>query len=143
MNCVPARRVVGKEQSGDRERFERDTFNALGPSLRQWPSLGIEYAQLTLELKIAEQVLAFLSAQLEDAKYRQAQDAPTLQVLDPATVPEFRSAPSRVLIVLIATVISLVFGTVLAFFFESVQHISSENKDKIEAIRRAWGRNDP
>ena len=74
------RRVVGKELDGDRGQFERDTFNALGPSLRQWPSLGIEYAQLTLELKIAEQVLAFLSAQLEDAKYRQAQDAPTLQV---------------------------------------------------------------
>lgn len=136
-------RVVGKELDGDMGQPERDTFNALGPPLRQWPSLGIEYAQLTLELKIAEQVLAFLSAQLEDAKYRQAQDAPTLQVLDPATVPEFRSAPSRVLIVLIATVISLVFGTVLAFFFETVQHISSENRDKIEAIRQAWGKKNP
>ena len=135
--------VVGKELDGDSGQLERDTFNALGPPLRQWPSLGIEYAQLTLELKIAEQVLAFLSAQLEDAKYRQAQDAPTLQILDPATVPEFRSAPSRMLIVLIAIAISLVFGTVLAFFFESVQHISSENRDKIEAIRQAWGKNNP
>ena len=135
--------VVGKELNGGRGQFEKGTFNALGPSLRQWPSLGLKYAQLTLELKIAEQVLAFLSAQLEDAKYRQAQDAPTLQVLDPATVPEFRSAPSRMLIVLIATLISLVFGTVLAFFFESVQHISSENRDKIEAIRQAWGKNNP
>ena len=135
--------VVGKELDGDRGQIERDTFNALGPPLRQWPSLGIEYAQMTLELKIAEQVLAFLSAQLEDAKYRQAQDAPTLQILDPATVPEFRSAPSRMLIVLIAIVISLVFGTLLAFFFESVQHISSENRDKIEAIRQAWGKNNP
>ena len=59
-------------------------------------------------------------------------------MLDPATVPEFRSAPSRALIVLISTGISLVAGILLAFFFESFQHLSSENRDKIEAIRQAW-----
>ncbi|MEC8645912.1 MAG: Wzz/FepE/Etk N-terminal domain-containing protein [Candidatus Latescibacterota bacterium] len=134
-------RVVGRELDSDIEGLQQDTFNALGPPLREWPSLGLEYAQLTLELKIAEQVLAFLAAQLEDAKYRQAENAPTLQVLDPATVPEFRSAPSRALIVLIATGISLVAGILLAFLFESFQHLSSENRDKIEAIRQAWTRN--
>lgn len=134
-------RVVGRDLDSDIEGLQQDTFNALGPPLREWPSLGLEYAQLTLELKIAEQVLAFLAAQLEDAKYRQAENAPTLQVLDPATVPEFRSAPSRALIVLIATGISLVAGILLAFLFESFQHLSSENRDKIEAIRQAWTRN--
>jgi tyrosine-protein kinase Etk/Wzc len=134
-------RVVGRDLDGDVEGLQQDTFNALGPPLREWPSLGLEYAQLTLELKIAEQVLAFLAAQLEDAKYRQAENAPTLQILDPATVPEFRSAPSRALIVLIATGISLVAGILLAFFFESFQHLSSENRDKIEAIRQAWAKN--
>ena len=134
-------RVVGRDLDGDVEGLQQDTFNALGPPLREWPSLGLEYAQLTLELKVAEQVLAFLAAQLEDAKYRQAENAPTLQVLDPATVPEFRSAPSRALIVLIATGISLVAGILLAFFFESFQHLSSQNRDKIEAIRHAWAKN--
>ena len=134
-------RVVGRELDSDVEGFQQDTFNALGPPLREWPSLGLEYAQLTLELKIAEQVLAFLAAQLEDAKYRQAENAPTMQVLDPATMPEFRSAPSRALIVLIATAISLVAGILLAFLFESFQHLSSENRDKIEAIRQAWAKN--
>ncbi len=134
-------RVVGRELDSDVEGFQHDTFNALGPPLREWPSLGLEYAQLTLELKIAEQVLAFLAAQLEDAKYRQAENAPTMQVLDPATMPEFRSAPSRALIVLIATAISLVAGILLAFLFESFQHLSSENRDKIEAIRQAWAKN--
>ena len=134
-------RVVGRDLDGDVEGLQQDTFNALGPPLREWPSLGLEYAQLTLELKVAEQVLAFLAAQLEDAKYRQAENAPTLQILDPATVPEFRSAPSRALIVLIATGISLVAGILLAFFFESFQHLSSENRDKIEAIRQAWAKN--
>lgn len=119
-----------------------DTFSALGPSLRQWPSLGMEYAQLTLELKVAEQVLVFLAAQLEDAKYRQAQDSPMLQVLDPAVVPEFRSAPSRTLIVLIAAGLSLVCGVVLAFFFESLGRLSQNNREKLADIRRQWGKND-
>ncbi len=117
---------------------EGNTFSALGPPLRKWPSLGLEYAQLTLNLKVAEQVFAFLAAQREDAKYRQAQDAPTLQVLDPAVAPEFRSAPSRTLIVLIAAGLSLVFGIVLAFFFESLGRLSENNREKLEAIRRQW-----
>ena len=119
-----------------------DTFSALGPSLREWPSLGLEYAQLTLELKVSEQVLVFLAAQLEDAKYRRAQDAPMLQILDPAVAPEFRSAPSRTLIVLIAAGLSLVCGVVLAFFFESLGQLSQNNREKLVAIRRQWGKND-
>ena len=136
-------RAVG--DMGEQVVFERgqrdDAFAALGPPLRQWPSLGLEYAQLSLEMKVAEQVLAFLAAQLEDAKYRQAQDAPTLQILDPASVPEFRSAPSRTLIVLISAGLSLAIGVVLAFFFESLQGLSNENRDKLLAIRQAWGKN--
>ena len=69
------------------------------------------------------------------------QDAPTLQILDPASVPEFRSAPSRTLIVLISAGLSLAIGVVLAFFFESLQGLSNENRDKLLAIRQAWGKN--
>ncbi|MFT5090240.1 MAG: tyrosine-protein kinase Etk/Wzc [Candidatus Latescibacterota bacterium] len=132
-------RAVG--EPGPRSKPKaNDTFSALGPSLRQWPSLGLEYAQLTLELKVAEQVLIFLAAQLEDAKYRQAQDAPLLHVLDPAVEPEFRSAPSRTLIVLIAAGLSLVCGVVLAFFFESLGRLSENNREKLVAIRGQWGK---
>jgi len=132
-------RAVG--QPGMRTNAKsNDTFSALGPSLRQWPSLGLEYAQLTLELKVAEQVLVFLAAQLEDAKYRQAQDAPMLHVLDEAVEPEFRSAPSRTLIVLIAAGLSLVCGVVLAFFFESLGRLSENNREKLAAIRGQWGK---
>ena len=136
-------RAVGDmgEQVAFKGAQRDDAFAALGPPLRQWPSLGLEYAQLSLEMKVAEQVLAFLAAQLEDAKYRQAQDAPTLQILDPASVPEFRSAPSRTLIVLISAGLSLAIGVVLAFFFESLQGLSNENRDKLLAIRQAWGKN--
>ncbi len=136
------RRAVGDlGGTGVEQRGRDDAFAALGPPLRQWPSLGLEYAQLSLEMKVAEQVLVFLAAQLEDAKYRQAQDAPTLQVLDPASIPEFRSAPGRTLIVLIAAGLSLAIGIVLAFFCEALGGLSSNNRDKVLAIRQAWGNN--
>jgi tyrosine-protein kinase Etk/Wzc len=134
-------RAVGDRAVREPSVDENDAFSALGPPLRQWPRLGLEYAQLTLEMKVTEQVLVFLAAQLEDAKYRQAQDAPTLQVLDPATEPEFRSAPARALIVLIASAISLVGGIVLAFFLESLRRLSQENRQKIESIRDVWRKN--
>ena len=65
-----------------------------------------------------------------------------LQILDPAVAPEFRSAPSRTLIVLIAAGLSLVCGVVLAFFFESLGQLSQNNREKLVAIRRQWGKND-
>ncbi|MEE3235020.1 MAG: Wzz/FepE/Etk N-terminal domain-containing protein [Candidatus Latescibacterota bacterium] len=111
------------------------TYAALGPSIREWPILALEYAQLVMELKVDEQVLAFLAAQLEDAKLSKAQDIPTLNVLDPAIVPEIRSAPNRALILIISVVLTLTLSVILIFIIEAFSKLSEENRINLTAIR--------
>jgi tyrosine-protein kinase Etk/Wzc len=114
----------------------------IGPGLDQIPDLGLEYAGLVLEVKLREEVLAYLQTRLEEAKYREALDTPTIQVLDAAVAPQVRSAPRRTLMVLMAAALSFACSLVLAFVFEAGAEISRQNKDKIEALKRAWRRQD-
>ena len=112
------------------------TYAAMGPSIREWPNLALEYGQLVLELKVDEQVLSFLAAQLEDAKLGKAQDIPTLNVLDPAVVPEIRSSPNRTLILIISVVLTLCLSVITTFIIEVVSSLSENNRKNLRAIRR-------
>jgi len=112
------------------------TFRSLGPPLKELPELGMEYTRLSMEMQIKEQIITFLGAKLEEAKYKEALDTPTLMVLDMATPPAFRSAPRRTLIVLIAGCTSLVLSVVLAFVLEGLGGLNAENRDKIEGMKR-------
>jgi uncharacterized protein involved in exopolysaccharide biosynthesis len=70
------------------------------------PELGLELAKLLREVKIQDQVFAFLSAQYEEARINEARDVPTVEVLDPASPPERRSWPRRGLLTGLGLVLS-------------------------------------
>jgi uncharacterized protein involved in exopolysaccharide biosynthesis len=128
------RRLVGERetQSGARLALENA---GVGPTLMALPELGQEYARLLLEMRVKEAVVSFLGTRLEEMRYKEAKDTPTLLVLDAATTPEFRTAPRRTLIVLGATAVSLVVSVLVAFGLESLGRISAENEERLEAIR--------
>ena len=111
---------------------------ALGPALSQLPELGFEFTRLGLEVKIREEVLHFLVAKLEQAKYRETFDSPTLQVLDKATPPKIRTTPRRTLMVLIAAGLALVLSVILAFVFEATGRLGRDNQLKINKIKEMW-----
>ena len=139
MEVVQLRRqldqIIGEYQSKVGSEAEA-AFAALGPPLQDLPELGLQFARLKLELKLSEHTLTFLAAQLEDAKLRQAKKVAVVQVLDPATPPEYRSAPRRTLIVLVAALLSLVFSVVSAFVGESLGRLSDQHQDKLHAIKQ-------
>jgi uncharacterized protein involved in exopolysaccharide biosynthesis len=112
------------------------TRQALGPQLRALPELGFQYTKLGLELKVKEEILRFLGTKLEEAKYKEALNTPTLQVLDEAEPPRFRSSPRRALMVLVAAGCSLVLSAVLAFALESFGQAGERHRQQFEAIRR-------
>ena len=107
----------------------------LGPPLKALPELMQEYAALTLQVKMREEVLILLGAQLEEAKVREARDTPTLQVLDPATPPKTRSAPRRTLLTAAAGGAAGVLLTLLAFLLEAWQRDGEAHRDRLAAIR--------
>lgn len=69
--------------------------------LRQLPILGVPYADLFRELKVDEAVYETLTKEYEIAKVQEAKEIPTVKVLDPAQVPERKSYPPRLLIMIL------------------------------------------
>ena len=113
---------------------QTSAVQALGPPMSDLPERGFEYARLKLDVKVKEEIVRFLGARLEEAKYKEALDTPTLQVLDLATPPKVRSAPRRTLMVALTTCLSLILSTVLAFLLESWGRLKEHNRDKVEVI---------
>ena len=74
--------------------------NELYPSIRQLPLLGVKYLDLFRQSKIDESVFEFLTKEYEIAKLEEARDLPTAEVLDPAAVPEKKTSPHRLYIML-------------------------------------------
>ena len=85
----------GSSESGD-----------LYPSIRQLPILGVTWADLYRRTKVQEAVFETLTKQYEIARVDEAREVPSVKVLDVAAVPEKKSFPPRLIIML--------FGTCLA-----------------------------
>jgi tyrosine-protein kinase Etk/Wzc len=72
---------------------------------RQMPEAELEYLRRARELKYHEALYEFLGKQLEAARIDEANDALLIQVVDKAILPEKKSSPHRMLIVLVAMVL--------------------------------------
>jgi uncharacterized protein involved in exopolysaccharide biosynthesis len=79
------------------------TASAPFPTIRNLPLLGAKYADYYRRAKIQETVFELLTEQYELAKVQEAKETPSVKVLDPARVPEKKSFPPRLLIILLST----------------------------------------
>jgi uncharacterized protein involved in exopolysaccharide biosynthesis len=86
--------------------------NELYPSVRQLPLLGVRYLDLYRHTKIDEAVYELLTKQYEIATLEEARDVPSAQVLDPPMVPQKKTSPHRLWIVLGGMCFSLMVGVV-------------------------------
>jgi uncharacterized protein involved in exopolysaccharide biosynthesis len=73
------------------------------PSLRSLPILGVKYADYLRRAKIQETVYELLTEQYELAKIQEVRETPSVKVLDRARIPERKSFPPRMLIVVLGT----------------------------------------
>ncbi len=82
----------------------------LYPSLEQLPLLGNTYYDLARRARIDEAVYEVLTKQYELAKVEEAKEIPSIKVLDEPIVPESKSWPPRLLIIVFGTLVSLVLA---------------------------------
>ena len=73
------------------------------PTIHSLPLLGAKYADYYRRAKIQETVYELLTEQYELAKVQEAKKTPSVKVLDPGTIPEKKSYPPRLLIILAST----------------------------------------
>jgi len=77
----------------------------LYPSIRKLPLLGVTYADLFRRSKVEEAVFETLTQEYELAKVTEAKEIPSVKVLDPANLPEKKSFPPRLMIMLLGAVL--------------------------------------
>ena len=82
------------------------------PTIRSLPLLGAKYSDYYRRAKIQETVFEMLTEQYELAKVEEAKETPSVKVLDPGQVPEKKSFPPRLLIMVLGTFLVLSISVV-------------------------------
>jgi len=73
---------------------------------------AIERERLQREKDVAYQVVQELTTALEQARIKKHQDTPVFTVLEHVVVPNQHSRPKRTVILLLAGVVGVAFGTI-------------------------------
>ena len=107
------------------------------PSIRDLPLLGVEWADLYRRLKIQETVYELLSQQCELARIEEAKEIPTVNVVDPANVPEKKSFPPRLMIILSLTLLTVVGAALWIVGSERWQRVDPQDPGKMFA-EKVW-----
>ncbi|MBL7086271.1 MAG: hypothetical protein ISS28_04120, partial [Candidatus Cloacimonetes bacterium] len=82
-------------------------------SLENIPSIQKQFAQLKRKEVYFTKLLEYLGPQFEQAKIDEAKDVPTVQVLDKAVRPEWKSKPKRIIIVFGSLIFSILLATMI------------------------------
>jgi len=80
------------------------------PSLRQLPLRGATYADLYRHTKTLEVAYELLSRELEAAKIQEAEEIPSVKVLDPPVIAQKKSFPPRMLLIALGAFLALLLG---------------------------------
>jgi capsule polysaccharide export protein KpsE/RkpR len=88
------------------------------------PQAGLEYVRRYRDVKYHELLYEALAKQFEAARLDEAKAAPLIQVIDRAVVPEKRSWPPRLIIILVSSVLALFCSSLVAFYRASPQRVS-------------------
>ncbi len=101
------------------------------------PSIGLELARLTRNLRIQEAIYELLTQQYEQAKIEEAKDTPTVQILDVGAPPILKSRPNRKMFVIFMGFLSLFLSLVYVFsveYFERLRLTQTEEYERILAL---------
>src|SRR5713226_3250222 len=96
------------ELSGQQEDF-------LYPSIRKLPLLGVAYADLYRRTRVQEAVFESLTKEYELAKVQEVKEIPAVKVLDSPNIPDKKSFPPRLLIMLLGTALAFALATTWVF----------------------------
>jgi capsule polysaccharide export protein KpsE/RkpR len=103
------------------------------PPIRKLPLLGVEWADLYRRMKIQETVYELLNQQYELARIQEAKEIPTVNIVDPANVPERKSSPHRLIIILALTLLSIVGAAAWIVGSERWERVDPDDPGKMFA----------
>jgi uncharacterized protein involved in exopolysaccharide biosynthesis len=107
------------------------------PSIRNLPLLGVKYADHYRHTKIQETVYELLTEQYELAKVQEAKETPSVKVLDAALIPEKKSSPHRLEIILLGTFLALSLSVVWVLGSAQWEEVDPQDPRKVLAQEAA------
>jgi uncharacterized protein involved in exopolysaccharide biosynthesis len=120
----------------------------LYPSVRQLPLLGVKYLDLYRRAKVDDAVFELLTKEYEIAKIQEAREVPAAQVLDTALIPERKSSPHRLMIMLAGAFAGFVLAGMYLVGRVAWEHTEDDDPGKVLAREvystgQAWGHRQP
>lgn len=124
-------KVGGKGE--DKLADSTSSGDALYPSIKKLPLLGVTYADMYRRTKVQEAVYEALTQQFELAKVQEVKETPSVKLLDVADIPEKKSFPPRTLITLLGLLFSFLFGMAWILSRAHWQEMDSRHPAKVLA----------
>jgi len=106
----------------------------LYPSIRKLPLLGVRFADLYRQTKVQEAVFETLRQQYEFAKVQEVKETPSVKVLDEPRVPERKSFPPRLLIMMLCTMLALMGAAIFLVGRANWAQVDQANPAKVLAL---------
>lgn len=122
------------EELGGSGATQTNGIQALYPPIRKLPVLGITYADLYRKVRVEEAVFEALTREYELAKVEEVKEIPTVRVLDAPSVPQRKSFPPRLLVVMLGTFLTLTGATAWVLGHAAWQAIDVADPRKAFAV---------
>lgn len=100
----------GKYYSNQTKKAQYSDQNQL--SMIKVQSADLQRERIESEYKLSSSFYNSLLQKYEEAKLKVQQETPVLKVLEPPVVPNKRSEPKRVIVVILATFLGIIFGII-------------------------------
>lgn len=109
------------------------------PPTAKVPELALEYVRKQREVKSHETLFELLARQYEVARLDESRDAPVLQVVDRAQVPDKKSGPPRVLVMIASCLLGALVGSAWIILKAAIAKLRAEpaSAAKLESLRQA------
>jgi capsule polysaccharide export protein KpsE/RkpR len=108
---------------------------SLYPSIRKLPLLGVTFADLYRRTRVQEAVFEALTRQYELAKVQEVKETPSVKVLDEPRVPERKSYPPRLVIIVLCAFLAFAFVALYSLGRSRWNEIDANDSTKILATQ--------
>ncbi len=115
---------------GDNSARSNDIFIPFSKT----PKIGLDYLRLFRNVEIHTALIKMLVPMLEQARLEEKRETPSLVVIDRATLPEKKSKPQRMIIVLVGFVVSLFFCLAIVLMVEHLRETKEYNPERYSKL---------
>jgi uncharacterized protein involved in exopolysaccharide biosynthesis len=99
-------------------------------SLSEAPQLGLEYQRRVRDVKFASAMYEIMMQQFETAKVDESSEAMVVQVIDPATPPDYKYKPKRGQVIMLGVLVGLCVGVAWVLTVDYVELMRKDFEQK-------------